>query len=407
VERLSSRVTALKLRQVIALLVMSILAFGALHFFTVRDSNARLDAVRTTVVQGLANLSKPDATPALSQKIMADITNEMSDKNFKDPWYAAILSAIAYVTSLTGIVFAIFIMRATLRRLDAEQRAHKLAAEAQEKAEQIAARFAETNDEMSQLNHELANKVVEIKSMQDEMVKKGRMEQLGQLIATIAHEIRNPLGAIRTSAFLLDRQASRHNIDLSAQVQRINNSVERCDTIISQLLDYSRTKEINADLGVLDDWLAKIIREEAEKLPDTTYIECALGLESVQVAFDPARLRRAIVNLINNASEALSQVLPGNQHVGWRPTITVTTLKTNGFACIRVSDNGPGIPPENLARIREPLFTTKSFGTGLGIPAIEQIVSQHRGRLEITSEVGRGATFIVCLPMDIATLEAA
>jgi signal transduction histidine kinase len=368
VERSASRASAFKLTQVIVLLVTSILAFGLLYAFTVQRSGY----------------------PGLTE----------------ETWYMRLLGVAAVSTAMFGISSAIVMMRSTMRKLDAEQRANKLAAEAQVKAEQIAARFAETNEEMSQLNRDLANKVHEIKAMQDEIVKKGRMEQLGQLIATIAHEIRNPLGAIRTSAFLLERQASRNNMDLSAQVQRINNSVDRCDTIIAQLLDYARTKEVNADLGVLDDWLAKTIREEAEKLPETTYIECALGLEGLQVAFDPTRLRRAVVNLVNNASEALS-LNAADQPAGWRPTITVTTLQANGFACIRVADNGPGISPENLAKIREPLFTTKSFGTGLGIPAIEQIVSQHRGHLEIASELGRGATFTVCLPLDIVSLEAA
>jgi signal transduction histidine kinase len=367
VERSASRTSAFKLAQVVALLVSSILAFGMLYFLT---------------------------------------TQELYPDHPTDAWYMKALAIAAVSTALIGIAYAIGMMRSTLRKLDAEQRTNKLAAEAQLKAEQIAARFAETNEEMSQLNRDLANKVNEIKAMQDEIVKKGRMEQLGQLIATIAHEIRNPLGAIRTSAFLLERQASRNNMDLSAQVQRINNSVDRCDTIIAQLLDYARTKEVNADLGVLDDWLAKTIREEAEKLPDTIYIECALGLEGVQVAFDPARLRRAIVNLISNASEAFTANVTG-QPAGWRPTITVTTLQNDGFACIRVADNGPGISPDNLAKIREPLFTTKSFGTGLGIPAIEQIVSQHRGHLDIISDVGRGATFTVCLPLNAAAQEAA
>jgi signal transduction histidine kinase len=321
--------------------------------------------------------------------------------------YIWMFSIAGAACALAGIALAIGVVRSTLARLDEVERAKQAAAEARSEAEDIAVRFASVNDDISRLNHELAQKVGELKSAQDEIIKKGRMEQLGQLTATIAHEIRNPLGSIRTNAFLLERQAKKHNVELGAQLERINNGVSRCDLIISQLLDFSRTREINADLGQLDEWLAKIIREEAQKLPETVYIECALGLDDTKIAFDPARMQRVIINLVGNASEALSLVQASTKPQGWRPSITVTTMRSGDFACIRVVDNGPGISPENMEKIREPLFTTKSFGTGLGIPAVEQIVTQHRGRLEIQSEPGNGATFSVFLPLPAFAREAA
>ncbi|MBK8768805.1 MAG: sensor histidine kinase [Rhizobiales bacterium] len=88
------------------------------------------------------------------------------------------------------------------------------------------------------------------------------------------------------------------------------------------------------------------------------------------------------------------------------PAITVTTSLREGGAVIAVSDNGPGITPEVLERIREPLFTTKSFGTGLGVPAIEQITIQHGGRLEVSSTPGEGALFSMWLPLTVPQPEA-
>jgi signal transduction histidine kinase len=82
-----------------------------------------------------------------------------------------------------------------------------------------------------------------------------------------------------------------------------------------------------------------------------------------------------------------------------QPKLIISTYEKNNHCSIRIVDNGPGIPAEVLARIREPLFTTKSFGTGLGIPAIEQIAVQHGGRLDIETEPGVGSTFTVWLPM--------
>jgi signal transduction histidine kinase len=81
------------------------------------------------------------------------------------------------------------------------------------------------------------------------------------------------------------------------------------------------------------------------------------------------------------------------------PVISISSKVEDGFALITIADNGPGISPENLTRIREPLFTTKSFGTGLGIPAVEQIATQHGGSLELTSELGKGAAFTIKIPL--------
>jgi signal transduction histidine kinase len=117
------------------------------------------------------------------------------------------------------------------------------------------------------------------------------------------------------------------------------------------------------------------------------------------VPFDPARLERAIANLISNASEAMvgngDQPLPDMNE---EPTITITTRRVGDLAEIEIADNGPGIAPETLEKVREPLFTTKSFGTGLGIPAVEQIAIQHGGMLDIQSDPGKGARFILRLP---------
>lgn len=257
------------------------------------------------------------------------------------------------------------------------------------------------NDDVSRLNRDLADNMKRLKEAQDELVKKGRMEQLGQLTATVAHELRNPLGAVRTSAFLLDRKIRGKGLDVDAQIDRINKGIIRCDNIITQLLDFSRNKQLNCHPEDLDAWLGQVLDEEAKKLPAALTISCDLGLDGALVPFDPARLQRAIVNLMSNASEAL--VGQGDDPAKFArpdPEISITTLLRVGGVVIEVKDNGPGMAPEVLQRIREPLFTTKSFGTGLGVPAIEQIALQHGGRLEVVSSVGEGASFAIWLPLE-------
>jgi signal transduction histidine kinase len=259
------------------------------------------------------------------------------------------------------------------------------------------------NAEISRLNRELAENMKKLKDAQDELVKKGKMEQLGQLTATVAHELRNPLGAVRTSAYLLERKLKNHNLGVEAQFERINNGINRCDNTITQLLDFSRNKNLHCQPGNIDQWLSKVLQEEAAELPASVEITLSLGLDDAQFPFDPARLQRAVVNLVSNAAEAMLGLVSSNKLAHADPRIWITTTRTAFGMALSVRDNGPGMSAEVLARIREPLFTTKSFGTGLGIPAVEQIATQHGGRLEIESAPGEGATFIICLPDEAAT----
>jgi signal transduction histidine kinase len=257
-----------------------------------------------------------------------------------------------------------------------------------------------TNEEILRLNRELATSTLQLKDAQDALVKKGRMEQMGQLTATIAHELRNPLGAVRTSAFLVERKVKDEGLGIEQQLRRINNGVSRCDAIITQLLDFSRTKKLDCKSEDLDQWLVRRVEEEALRLSSCIQVTCSLGLENRQVPFDPGRLQRAITNLISNAAEAMV----GNGDVPLPtqkgpPQITISTRLVGVWIEIEVADTGPGIADLVLDKIRDPFFTTKSFGTGLGIPAVEQIAAQHGGELEILTDPGRGARFTLRLPL--------
>jgi signal transduction histidine kinase len=257
------------------------------------------------------------------------------------------------------------------------------------------------NEEVSRLNRELATNVAKLAEAKDELIKKGRLEQLGQLTATVAHELRNPLGAVRTSAFLLERKLSGKGLNVESQIDRINKGIVRCDNIITQLLDFSRSKQLVCQPGDLDSWLTGVVEEEVKKLPAVVNVELALGLVGQTVPFDPSRLQRAVINMIGNAVEAMvgqgDKLLTSGEAA---PSLVISTYLKNDHCSIRIVDNGPGMQEDVLQRIREPLFTTKSFGTGLGIPAIEQIAVQHGGRLDIETEVGVGSKFTVWLPME-------
>ena len=136
--------------------------------------------------------------------------------------------------------------------------------------------------------------------------------------------------------------------------------------------------------------------------------DAQLGMGGVAAGIDPARMSRVLINLMSNASEAMvgKGVDPAKFAVK-EPRISIASSATvRGFE-ISVADNGPGIAPENLDKVFEPLFTTKSFGTGLGIPAVQKIMEQHGGGLEVRSAPGQGAEFIAWWPRELPVQVAA
>lgn len=268
--------------------------------------------------------------------------------------------------------------------------------------------LSQANDLITDLNVELTNGITRLKEAQDEIVRRGRMAQLGQLTATVAHEIRNPLGSIRTAAYLVEHKTKGHNLGIDKQIERINAAIHRCDTIITQLMDFMRTKGVAATTVTLDEWVRTTLETERHQVADCIHLEFEPGAGAARVEIDPERMHRMLLNLILNASEAM---VGNGEYLKVRadeePTIWVATEIDDGEARIVVTDNGPGISEANLDRILEPLFTTKSFGVGLGLTVAEEILRQHGGRLEIDSDEGDGATFVAHFAIKTASQAAA
>jgi signal transduction histidine kinase len=137
-------------------------------------------------------------------------------------------------------------------------------------------------------------------------------------------------------------------------------------------------------------------------------VEFKPGLSGVAARFDPSRMYRVIVNFLTNASEAMvgKGEDPSNFTTG-QPKIIISTAQGSGVIKISCADNGPGIPDDILAKIREPLFTTKAFGIGLGLPAIEKILHEHGGKLCIETRVGEGTKMVACIPIQQEKRDAA
>jgi signal transduction histidine kinase len=223
---------------------------------------------------------------------------------------------------------------------------------------------------------------------------KERLAVLGQLTATVSHEIRNPLGTVSNSLYLLRETLGA---DCLGKVERplalAERSVQRCDGIISELLDFTRRRELQVESVALDAWLTEVLDEMVWPAEVQRSWNCASG---VTVEIDPERLRRALINVITNALQAME----GNTA---QPRLEISTRRDAGRCEIVIKDNGRGIPDELRERIFEPLFSTKNFGVGLGVPIIRNIMVDHHGGVDYQSEVGKGTTVTLWLPLPAAS----
>ncbi len=286
---------------------------------------------------------------------------------------------------------------------EARRQAEELATarqEAEAKSRQLADLLVGKNTELAHVNSALEQKLNELQQAQNELVKKGKLAQLGQLTATVAHEIRNPLGAVRTSSFIIERKTKDLGLGLDKPMARIKNGVARCDQIIAELLDFARTRSVELKTKHVDTWLEDIVSEQAADLPVEVAVECRLGLGETQTGFDAHQMQRVIINLISNSAEAMvgKAGKPLDNPIE-NPRIVISSRLTQRGIEILVADNGPGICEADMKRILEPLFTTKSFGVGLGLPAVEKILQEHGGGLDVDGGKGHGATFTAWFPM--------
>jgi len=243
-----------------------------------------------------------------------------------------------------------------------------------------------------QLEDLVEQRTRELEKAQQELLQNERLAVLGQLTATVSHEIRNPLGTVANSLYLMREILDDQSLtQLQRPLDLAERNIVRCDGIISELLDFSKRRDLRKQTLNIDEWLVSVLDEILWPPNMTPKVELHAGL---MVSFDPDRLRRALINAFNNGVHALEEAFNGDA-----PVLTVVTRRTGGWCEILVKDNGPGMSKEVMERIFEPMFSTKNFGVGLGVPVIRNIVEDHGGTLHYDSQVGVGTTLVMSLPI--------
>lgn len=232
-----------------------------------------------------------------------------------------------------------------------------------------------------------------------ELLRQERLSLLGQLTASLAHELRNPLSTIRNTIYAVGESARAHGLDIARQMQRVHRTIDRCDGIIGDLLDYASARDMVASPIRLDPWLGELLDDQ--KVPAPIALERRLGAPGAVVAIDPDRLRCAIAKIFENAR----QVLTETPELAERRIIVSTTLGQR--VEIAIADTGPGIAADIAPRVFDPLFSTRAFGTGLGLATAKQIVELHGGDIVIGRGLEGGARVAIRLPLVAARSNAA
>lgn len=233
---------------------------------------------------------------------------------------------------------------------------------------------------------------------QDMLRRKERLASLGRIAAMVSHELRNPLGVVRASIYSIRERTLNKGLGVERAIERMERSIDRCVGIIGDLLDFARVKDLAREATAIDAWLAEFLVEREMHPGVTLRLQLTCG---ARISFDRERLERAVANLIANAAQAMTD--PQWTRPEGRPNeITVSTGINGPFVEITVADSGPGIAAEILPKIFDPLFTTKNFGVGLGLPLVRQIMLQHRGSVAVEKSAGGGSAFILRLPLELA-----
>jgi signal transduction histidine kinase len=241
-----------------------------------------------------------------------------------------------------------------------------------------------------------------------------RMAEVGAMTGGLAHEIKNPLSTIGLNAQLLaegvDELPADRPVDaearqrLSRRISSLRREVERLRGILTDFLNFAgeiKLDAASADLNRVVDELADFFLPQAQQQGVRMRVE--LSPAPLSGAIDVPLIKQAILNLMLNAVQAMGPAGgPGAAVNGSRELILRTAREADAEGhptnVLHVIDTGPGIAPEVMGRIFTPYFTTKSGGTGLGLPTTRRLIEAHQGRIDVHSEAGRGSDFVVRLP---------
>ncbi len=249
----------------------------------------------------------------------------------------------------------------------------------------------EYEEKLLKLNVELERKVEErveeIKELQEDMIRKDKLIHLGTFASAIGHELRGPLAVMNNAVYYLTMKLKNPEEKVKKHLSILNEQIAKAEKIISNILDFTRAKEPSFEECAINELIACIIQEI--EIPHDITIIRNFDDNIPPLLLDASLMQQAFQNIISNAVDAMPN----------GGTLEINTIKEHDFAKIIIKDTGVGIPNENLKKIFDPLFTTKSKGFGLGLSIVVDILEKHGGKIKVESTLNEGATFILYIPI--------
>lgn len=232
--------------------------------------------------------------------------------------------------------------------------------------------------------------LTELRRMENQVKRAERLAAIGQMAAGVAHEIRNPLASISGSIELLKSALPRED-ENATLMEIVLREVDRLNGLVTDLLEYARPRErmpASIDVGALLAETVRVFAQDRSAPKLAVRFDPPPGDEAITVTADPAQLRQVVWNLLRNAAEAMPD---GGE-------IVVSLAAEGGMAEVSVTDQGVGIAADEQERIFEPFYTTKTRGSGLGLPTVHRIVTEHGGTIALRSAPGAGTRVTFRLP---------
>jgi len=225
-----------------------------------------------------------------------------------------------------------------------------------------------------------------LKESEERRVKAERLAAIGELAASVGHDLRNPLTAINGAIYCLRMKMKNKLYDEEGEMLKIiENAVKHANKIVQDLLDFSKEIQLTKTCINLKTLVEGVVKEV--EIPEN--VKVRVQVDEVTLHADPEQLKRVFANIVRNAVEAMPK---GGE-------LKIRSSKNDKNIAVEFKDTGIGISKENLKRIFDPLFTTKSRGVGLGLKICKRIVEAHGGKIEVESVKGKGSTFKVTLPL--------
>ena len=389
-----------------------------------REAGGRVLAMVTPIYNDPPCSAAPCHAHPPSQTVLGVLDVHMSldrvDREIASARTRGILAAVAIVASTSLCIF-VFVRRSVGRPIDRLIRATRAASamnlnetvpvetrdelgELGESFNLMSARLRTALEELGQFAQSLERKVEErtaqLEATRETLVRRDRLASLGQLSASVAHEINNPLSGVLNYTMLMDRILRPDGIppgrvdEFRSYLGQVAQETARVGRIVTSLLAFARQSRPNRSPHDVNDMIRATLALVQHKLEmSRVYARLELDPDLPLVPCDGSQVRQVVMNLVMNAAESMPD--------GGSIVVRTAVVPASEAVRIEVADRGAGIAPQNLAHVFDPFFTTKGDGqgTGLGLTVVYGIVNAHGGNIEIDSRPGEGTTVRVLLPL--------